>query len=307
MKEIILLIEQDKYDIQNFQDHISELNAEYEVIVEKNFTKAIDKINELISQSKKVVAAFIDIINIDKGQREEPGLKTIAAIKDRFNDIWIVAYTHFGSEYEKITREHGADYFLSKPNLKTILTLKFLKEKIEKHAKEHNLERTQFKDWNVNMLLNILNGIHSSMAHITESKSRHAQSKNVYKINSEYDLQDLLWVVLKPLFPQMTDENPLQKHMGKSSRVDFYIPEINTFIELKYVETESQAKDISIQLDNDVTWYSESNDAKILIFYVLKGNNITYDFEPMKAKLNQKNFKRDSKTWESIICIVRPE
>jgi len=307
MKEIILLIEQEKYDIQNFQNHISELNAGYEVVIEKDFTKAIDKINELITQGNKVVAAFIDIINIDKGKREEPGLKTVAAIKDRYDDVWIVAYTHYGSDYEKITREQGADFFLSKPNLKKVLTLNFLKDKIEKHAKEHNLKYTQHKDWYVDTLLKILDGIHKSMFRITGTDGRHAKSKSVYKITNEYELQDLIWVVLKPIFPQMTDENPLQKHMSKSSRVDFHIPEINTFIELKYVETESQAKDIAKQLDNDVTWYSESNDAKILIFYVLKDNNITYDFEPMKAKLNQKNFKRDSKTWESVICIVKPD
>lgn len=306
MVDTILIVDDDEDFIINLQDRIREMQAGYEIETEKEISNTITKITELKNNDKKVVAVFIDIREKKDRDIKDTGLDAISAVKAQFDDIFIVAYTQYGEDYITKAYQCGADWDLRKGKEKD-LSLEELKNKIEKHAKEHKLEHTQFKDWNVNMLLKILNGIHSSVARITELKNRNAKSKSIFKIENEYDLQNLMWVVLKPIFPEMIDEDPLQKHMGKSSRVDFYIPEINTYIELKYIETESQAKGIPKQLDNDVTWYSNSSDAKILIFYVLKAHNVTYDFEPMKAKLNQSNFRRDSKTWESVVCIVKPE
>ena len=183
----------------------------------------------------------------------------------------------------------------------------FLRKKTEKHAKEHNLEKTQYKDWQFDILSKILSGIHKSMTRITSGKDRHAKSVGVFSVENEYDLQNLIWTVLKPNFPEMVDEVPIPKHMGEPSRVDFYIPEIKTIIELKHVRENNQAKKIPSDLDHDLTWYAKFVEAEKLVFYVFKNGDVTFDFEPMKASLNQKIFSRDSKTWESVTCIVRPE
>ncbi len=44
MQEIILIIDDDEDDIKNFRDHITELQTEYMVESEKEFSKAIEKI-----------------------------------------------------------------------------------------------------------------------------------------------------------------------------------------------------------------------------------------------------------------------
>ena len=41
MKEIILIVEHDDDDIKNFQDHIQELNAGYEVVPEKSLIEQL--------------------------------------------------------------------------------------------------------------------------------------------------------------------------------------------------------------------------------------------------------------------------
>lgn len=305
MQEIILIIDDDEDDIKNFRDHITELQTEYVIESEKEFSKAIEKIKDIRNQGKKVVAVFIDLIK-KEGDFKEIGLNTISAVKEQLNDILVVAYTQYDKDYAQPAQDRGADWFFRKQNLKT-LTLRDIKNHIEKHEKEHNIEHTHHKDWFVDILLKILNGIHNSIARITDSKNRHAKRNNTFKIEDEYDLQDLVWTILKPIFPEMVDEVPLPKHMAKSSRADFYIPEIKTILELKYIKSEDYAKGIPEQLDNDITWYGELSQAENLIFYVLKGDKIAFPFDPTIKKLNADNFLRDSKTWKSLKCIVRPQ
>ncbi len=305
MQEIILIIDDDEDDIKNFRDHITELQTEYIVESEKEFSKAIGKIKDLKNQKKIVVAVFIDLIK-KEGDFKEIGLNTIYAVKEQFNDILIVAYTQYERDYAQLAQDRGADWFFRKQNLKA-LTLQDIKNHIEKHEKEHNIERTHHKDWFVDILLKILNGIHHSITRITDSTNRHAKRTNTFKIEDEYDLQDLVWTILKPIFPEMVDEVPIKQHMGKYSRVDFYIPEIKTILELKYIKSDDSAKKIPQELDHDITWYSELSEAENLIFYVLKGGKTTFDFNQTTKKLNADNFLRDSKTWKSLKCIVSPE
>lgn len=303
MKEVILIVDDDKDDIKNFKDHIDDLQGGYAVECEENFSKTVEKIEEIRREGKKVVAVFIDLF--EKKKSRTTGLDTISAVKSKFDDILIVAFTLLGQHKEE-AENRGADWFWLKEKVHDI-KLEELKKRIEKHNKEHNIEHTHHKDWFVDIILRILDGIHNSMTRITNSKNRHAKRNNVYKIEDEYDLQDLVWTILKPIFPEMTNELPIAKHMGVSSRADFYIPEVKTILELKYIKSDDYAKEIPKQLDNDITWYGELPQAENLIFYILKGDKINFDFNPMIKNLNKNNLTRESKTWKFIICIVHPK
>ena len=304
MKEVILIVDDDEDDIKNFKDHIADLQGGYIVENEKEFSKTIEKIENLRRQGKKVVAVFIDLF--EKKKQHTTGLDTISAVKSNFDGILIVAYSLLGQHETEALKNRRADWFLSKEQVNE-LKLEKLKELIETHNKEHNIEQTQHKDWFIDILLKILDGMHNSITRITDSKNRHAKRNNTFKIEDEYDLQDLVWTILKPIFPGMINEVPIPKHMGKSSRVDFYIPEIKTILELKYIKSDDYAKGIPQQLDNDITWYGELPQAENLIFYVLKGVKINFDFNPIIIKLNVDNYHRDSKIWKSLKCIVRPQ
>lgn len=305
MKEVILIVDDDEDYIKNFKDHIADLQGGYTVESEKEFSKTIEKIENLRrEQGKKVVAVFIDLY--EKKKHQTTGLDTISAVKSNFDDVLIVAYSLLGQHETEALKNRRADWFLSKENVDE-LTLKKLKELIEAHNKEHKIEQTQHKDWYFDILLKILDRIHNSITRIIDSKNRHAKRNNTFQIDDEYDLQDLVWTVLKPIFPEMCEEVPITTHMGSASRADFYIPEIKTILELKYIKSEDYAKGISKQLDNDITWYGELSQAENLIFYVLKKDKINFDFNPMIIKLNVDNYLRDSKTWKSLKCIVRPQ
>lgn len=242
MDEIILLIDDDVDDIKNFEDHFREMQSEYQVISEQDFSKTLTTIKDIISGGNRVVAIFVDLIKKIGANRIESGFQTIATVREKYDDILIVAYTQYGADYAKEAQDRGADWFIQKQNLKNI-TYSDLKSKIDKKSKELNSEKTQYRDFHINVLLNILDNLHNSMSQITIPESRYHQRGKVFEINDEYDLQDLFWVVFKPIFPEMTKEVPMPKHMGQSSRADFYIPEIKTILELKYSKTNLQAKE----------------------------------------------------------------
>lgn len=303
MKEIILIVDDEEEDVLNFKDHISDLQTDYYVEAEDNFSKVLESIDRIIKSGDKVVAAFVDICEKKEGNYRERGLETISAICDKFSDIFVVAYTHYGDDYITRAYKRGARYHLKKQELKD-LTFPKLKAKIEGHQGKLTRDASQYKDWDIDVLVRVLEGISDSMERITYPNKRYSKRNNTYEINDEYDLQDFFWCVLKPIFPRLMDEVPFPKVMGKASRADFYIPEIRLILELKHVKGESQAGEIPKQLDNDITWYSAHTEAERLFFYVFEESSIKFDFMPLIYELNKNNYQRNSKKWELIKCVI---
>lgn len=56
-----------------------------------------------------------------------------------------------------------------------------------------------------------------------------------WAVNNEYHMQDLLWVVLAPLFPDLEDEENLPSLGQKHPRYDLGIPSLRLLIEAKFV------------------------------------------------------------------------
>lgn len=304
MKEIILIVDDEEEDVLNFKDHISDLQTGYYVEAEDNFSKVLGSINRIIERGDKVVAAFVDICEKKGAKIRERGLDTISVICDKFSDIFVVAYTQYGNDYINMAYERGAHFHQRKQTLKKELTFPILKSKIEDHKRKLTRDASQYKNWNIDVLVKVLKGISDSMGRITYPNKRYSKRNNIYEINDEYDLQDLLWLVLKPIFPRLTDEDPISKIMGKASRADFYIPEIKSILELKHVKRESHAGEIPKQLDNDITWYGAHPEAERLFFYVFKESSIKFDFMPLIHELNKNNYQRNSKKWELIKCVI---
>lgn len=148
MKEIILIIDDEPEDIRNFKDHIMELQTDYEVEAEEDFSETISKIEDILRRGDKIVATFIDLGKKERGVISYPGLNSIYAVKEKYNDILIVAYTQYGIEEIKKAYNSGAVWDVRKQELKD-LTLEKLKNKINEHTKEIIGDRSQYKDWNI--------------------------------------------------------------------------------------------------------------------------------------------------------------
>lgn len=90
----------------------------------------------------------------------------------------------------------------------------------------------------------VLNGIPRAMRRWTWEKK--APKKNVdqtyWPILHEYHVQNLLWAILAPIFPDLDDEEYLKSLGQKRPRADLAIPSLKLIIEAKYIYKGTQAE-----------------------------------------------------------------
>lgn len=105
-----------------------------------------------------------------------------------------------------------------------------------------------------------------------------------FNITCEQDMQDLLFAVMKPIFPDARPEEYTPKHGTNSKRIDFVIPEISTVIETKYVRDSSHASKVSDEIKVDIESYHTHTNCQRMYGIIWDGNSYITDKE---------NFERD--------------
>ncbi len=94
-----------------------------------------------------------------------------------------------------------------------------------------------------NDLISLLNNLARSMRLWTyESKSRTPNSIIArWEIENEYHVQNLLWVVLAPVFSDLENEENLPSIGHKHPRADLGLPTLRTIVEVKFMRGSGQA------------------------------------------------------------------
>jgi hypothetical protein len=83
------------------------------------------------------------------------------------------------------------------------------------------------------IIRDILNNFTNSIQRITKDRRK---GHDVFSINDEYDVQDILYVIFKSVFPSMKDEDPIPKIGGKYTKTDFIFREDNILLEVKMIK-----------------------------------------------------------------------
>ena len=123
----------------------------------------------------------------------------------------------------------------------------------------------------VEQVLQVLERVPSSMKRWRWSQ-RGAKGGNQirWRIENEYHVQDLLWVILSPLFPDLEDEENLPSLGHKHPRCDLGIPSLHLIIEVKFVHkgTQSEFAKLTEEIAADHTLYRRAGSLydKIIVF-----------------------------------------
>jgi len=95
-----------------------------------------------------------------------------------------------------------------------------------------------------------------------ETKPRTANAPlRRWHIDNEYHVQNLLWVMLAPIFPDLDDEQYLAKIGHKSPRADLYIPSMKIVIEAKFLRAGDQIQKVIDEISSDASLYTALGNA----------------------------------------------
>lgn len=199
---------------------------------------------------------------------------------------------------------------LSRKELETI-DLIILSE-LQSHFSKQAVKKTTYKNLSAkDMIIGMLENFENAVIKIIDPKERYGgktsnpkkQPKTVIKIEDEYDVQDLLYVSFKSVFPTMKYENPLAKFGGKSTRLDFVLMEEGIIIEVKQIkESEKNDSKFTDQLKIDIESYHLLDYLTDLIFYIYAPNAIQ-DIDNFEELQGERNVK--GKIFNVKIIIVR--
>ena len=136
----------------------------------------------------------------------------------------------------------------------------------------------QFHDEPKDIIINILKEFSNSIKRITLKRRK---DHDKFIIKDEYDVQDLLYVILKSMFPKMLQEENTPQVGGKTERTDFMFKEFGIILEIKMIkESDKDEKEFVKQIKVDIESYYREN-PKYIIFFI---------YDPQKKTINNNNF-----------------
>lgn len=118
------------------------------------------------------------------------------------------------------------------------------------------------------LVLTILRRFDVSAKALTNRPRQKTENPQDYIITGEYDVQDLLYCILKPIIKDLQRENPLEKSTGKSGRPDLTSDMLGMVIEIKYTKNSERANKIIEECKSRVVTYSKKTSLKHLIFFI---------------------------------------
>ncbi|MBS1700962.1 MAG: hypothetical protein JST12_04820 [Armatimonadetes bacterium] len=107
------------------------------------------------------------------------------------------------------------------------------------------------------------------------------------KINSEADVQDAIYFMLKPWIRDLTFESPTEKVAGRYVVEDFRSRVMRCTIEAKYIRDARHGREISKELHDDIEMYSRSKDIDHIVFFIYDPDAQIVDPDDLKAHISR--------------------
>jgi hypothetical protein len=76
------------------------------------------------------------------------------------------------------------------------------------------------------------------------------RGKPPFELADEYDVQDLLFAILRSVFDDAKREEWTPGKAGSAKRIDILLPSITAVVEAKYVRSESHAKRVAMSFES---------------------------------------------------------
>lgn len=126
----------------------------------------------------------------------------------------------------------------------------------------------------------------------------------VIDINSEADVQDVVFLMLRPWITDLIPENPTDKIASRYSIKDFISKDLETVVEAKYIRDKKHGRDISKELHDDIEMYRNHAYCKNLVFFIYDRDAVIPDVAALKKQIDGvRNYGSKKLT---AFCVVKP-
>lgn len=96
-------------------------------------------------------------------------------------------------------------------------------------------------------------------------------SRNTIEIKDEYDVQDLMFGILKLFVDDIRPEDYVPAYAGANSRIDFHLPTYELYVETKMTRENLKDKEVGEQLAIDIARYNGR--CKTLVCFIYDSGN----------------------------------
>lgn len=128
------------------------------------------------------------------------------------------------------------------------------------------------------------------------------RDKPPFKVNDEYDLQDLFHALLRIQFDDIRTEVRTAKYSGSEKQMDFVIRNERIVVETKMASSVLREKVLGEQLNEDVTWYRKNKEnCKTLVCFVYDPDRVLKN----PAELMEIETRSDPEF--TVIVVIAPQ
>jgi hypothetical protein len=139
------------------------------------------------------------------------------------------------------------------------------------------------------VLTRVLKGLRRAMYPLTHRR----KGLPTLAFDNEYDVQDLLHVLLRPWVKDIRPEEYTPSYAGRSTRMDFLLPDHATVVELKFVRDVTHGKNIGQELQIDIGHYRQHPKCKRLWCVIFDPNHFHVNSDGLAKDLEGQHSQAD--------------
>lgn len=107
----------------------------------------------------------------------------------------------------------------------------------------------------------------------------------VLNLEKEADVQDALFLMLRPWIVDLIYENPTDKIGNRYSIKDFLVVSAKTVIEVKYIRDENHGKQIAKEIHDDIETYRHHPMCENIIFFIYDAEALIPDVAALRREI----------------------
>jgi hypothetical protein len=128
----------------------------------------------------------------------------------------------------------------------------------------------------------------------------------ILNLDSEADVQDAIYLMLRPWVHDLVPENPTDKVANRFSIKDFLSRQARTVVEVKYIRDAEHGRGISREMHDDIETYRHHPHCDNLVFFIYDPDSLIPDQQKLREQIEEDRYYKQSGRTLRCVLIVKP-